>query len=67
MLPWVSGVSESCALHLFTRSVCVCVCVCVCKKQSGVRGTRVETKQMSAGAGRVCDRGASEIYAGRAA
>lgn len=23
MLSWVSGVSESCALHLFTRSVCV--------------------------------------------
>lgn len=57
MLSRVSGVPESCALRL----------KCVCKNQSGCRGTQVETKQMSAGAGSVCDRGASVRYAGRAA
>ena len=43
------------------------VCVCVCEYQCGCRGAQVETKHMSAGAGNVCDRGASESYAGRAA
>lgn len=43
------------------------VCVCLWEYQCGCRGTQVETKQMSAGAGSVCDRGASESYAGRAA
>lgn len=43
------------------------LCVCVCEKYSGFCGTQVETKQNSAGADSVCDRKASEIYAGRAA
>ena len=43
------------------------VCVCVCEYQCGCRGAQVETKHMSAGAGNVCDRGASESYAGRVA
>lgn len=39
----------------------------VFKKYGGCRSTQVEIKQMSAGADAVCDRRASEIYAGRAA
>lgn len=54
--------SEGAIRVIFTRSV-----FGERKVQHSCRGTQVETKQMSAGAASMCDRGASDIYAGCAA